>query len=767
MSNPPLAQVLAIARQICAALEHAHARGIIHRDLKPENVVITQSQTAKLMDFGLARAADAPHLTEEGSLVGTFSYLAPELLLGQPASVQSDLYALGVMLYELATGQPPFTGDDVVAVISQHLHATVIPPSTHNPTLPPALESLILRLLSKQPADRPVSAAEVRQMLERLDAVGALTAPVEAASLLDRIVRGRLVARERELADATALWRRTVAGEGGVLLISGEPGIGKTRLVRELMAQSELARATALVGECYAEGAAPYAPLAQIIQAAFNLPSPREAFNLPPLVLAGLLTLAPALSAHFPDVPPNPPLDPQTEQQRLIESLAEFCAALTAPAPVLLAVEDIHWADSGTLMLLRHLARRAAGARHATPLRLLLVLTYREVELDEARALNEMLLDLNRERLGTRLKLMRLSRDQTRDLLAAMFAEDITPELLDGIYRETEGNPFFVEEVCKTLIEAGNIYRENGHWARLSMDQVQVPQSVRVAIQMRVNRLPAPAQEALRLAAVLGREFDFETLQKAGDQDEDALIEALESAERAQLIGETHRAGRMTFVFAHALIPAALRDSVSGLRLQRLHRRAAVAIMALRPDDFETLAHHYAAAGERSKALECSRQAAQRAKSVYAYDAALQHLHNALDLLDLIESGEPTEQHLVLLEQLGDVQRQLGEFAKAVPTYQQALDVWRSLPGAAKWTAVRLHHKLITMLVLAPFPIFIGFEAAHRASLHAGLKLIEGEPPHPETVRLLAALGLDAWVRRAPSDWEAAEGYARAAVTMA
>src|SRR5574341_1437708 len=194
-----LPEALRVAQQVCAALEHAHAHGIIHRDLKPENIVLTKSQTAKLMDFGLARSLEGPRLTEEGVVVGTFTYLAPEILMGQEATALSDLYALGVLLYELATGQPPFTGDNLVSIISQHLHATVVPPSTHNPSLPPALETLILRLLNKQPADRPASATEVREALERIQ--GGETAPtVEArpgASLLDRTVRGRRVARDR------------------------------------------------------------------------------------------------------------------------------------------------------------------------------------------------------------------------------------------------------------------------------------------------------------------------------------------------------------------------------------------------------------------------------------------------------------------------------------------------------------------------------------------------------------------------------------------
>ncbi len=642
-ARPPraLADLLTAAVQICAALEHAHAAGIIHRDLKPENVLLTPTGSVKLMDFGLAHTPGAPRLTEEGTLLGTFAYLAPELITGGAPSAQSDLYALGVMLYELTTGRPPFTGENMLLVLSQHVHATVAPPSTYNPELPAALETLILQLLSKQPGDRPRSAADVRAALRalQLGQPAPSGGPAPATALLDRIVRGHLVGRDRELAAARVQWQRAAAGEAGVLLVSGEPGIGKTRLVRELATLAEVARATVLSGECYAEGGAPYAPIAQLVYAAVETPGFAE-LALPSLVLADLVTLAPGLRARYPELAPNLALEPAAEQQRLFESFAAVASALAGRAPLLLAVDDLHWADSGSLYLLRHLARRARTARWP----LLLCLTYREVELDEAGVLEDLLADLNRERLAVRVKLTRLTRPQTEQLLAAMFAEAVTSDFLDGIYQETEGNPFFVEEVCKALVEDGKLYRENGRWRRPPMPEIRVPQSVRVAIQSRVTKLPVPAQEALRVAAVLGREFDFATLLHASELAEDVLIDALEAAEHAQLVAETNGRGRESFAFAHALIPATLRESVSGLRRHRLHRRVAAALERVHPDDYEALAHHYSEAGDENQARRYYTQAAERARRVYANADALRCYSEALALT----TADPPERFRLL-----------------------------------------------------------------------------------------------------------------------
>jgi hypothetical protein len=186
--------------------------------------------------------------------VGTVFYLAPEQALGREFDQRVDLYALGVMLYELTTGVLPFTADDPLAVITQHLHSPVVPPRARNDGIPAALDALIVRLLSKAPENRPASAREVREALERMAAGGDEVAAAPEGgpqhAVLDRIVRGRIVGRDWELARAREMWRKAVSGEGRVLLVSGEPGIGKTRLVRELATQAEVSGGRALLGAC-------------------------------------------------------------------------------------------------------------------------------------------------------------------------------------------------------------------------------------------------------------------------------------------------------------------------------------------------------------------------------------------------------------------------------------------------------------------------------------------------------------------------------------
>lgn len=250
------------------------------------------------------------------------------------------------------------------------------------------------------------------------------------------------------------------------------------------------------------------------------------------------------------------------------------------------------------------------------------------------------------------------------------------------------------------------------------------------------------------------------------------LITALEQAGRAQLISEVRRTGRLTFTFAHALIPFTLRESISGLRLQRLHRRVAVAIERLRPDDVEALAYHFAAAGERARAVTYSRQAARRAEAMYAYEEAIHYLQTALDL---IEPGEQTETRLALLEELADIHHLIRKDTQAISFYQAGLDLWSNLAGAdtLRMVAARLHRKILqTVLAMQMHADFEQFEAVFqtgarsRAYLEAMLPLGERESPHLEMVHVLTALAQDT-SRHFPSALDVAERYAQAAVKLA
>ena len=250
----PLEQAVSIAQETCRGLEFAHSRGIVHRDLKPGNVWLTADGIAKKGDFGLAVALDRSRLTTEGMMVGTVSYMPPEQAMGGEVTPRSDLYSLGAMLYEMVTGRPPFLGDDSVAIIGQHINTPPVAPTWHNSECPRALDALILRLLAKDPAERPESATDVLAALESIELVdddvgeGFKPAPTDDVHALDSLAGGVFVGRQREMGDLKACLEDALSGRGRLVTLVGEPGIGKTRTAQELATYAGLRGAQVLWG---------------------------------------------------------------------------------------------------------------------------------------------------------------------------------------------------------------------------------------------------------------------------------------------------------------------------------------------------------------------------------------------------------------------------------------------------------------------------------------------------------------------------------------
>jgi len=256
----PILDAMQIAWQVVQGLAHAHGRGIIHRDLKPGNIWLSEDGVPKIGDFGLAVSLDRSRLTIEGMMVGTVAYMAPEQALGRQPDARSDLYSLGCVTYEMVTGRAPFLGDDPVAIISQHINTAPVAPSWHNPEVPRALESMVLRLLAKDPNERPESAAAIPQALQAIVATASTTTPVAAESdvnPLDRLAAGIFVGREKEMDELRAGLEDSLSGRGRLMMLVGEPGIGKTRTSEEFATYARLRNVQVLWGRCYEGEGAP------------------------------------------------------------------------------------------------------------------------------------------------------------------------------------------------------------------------------------------------------------------------------------------------------------------------------------------------------------------------------------------------------------------------------------------------------------------------------------------------------------------------------
>ena len=675
----PIDEAIRIADQVCRALEHAHSRGVIHRDVKPGNVWLTQDGTAKLGDFGLAVALDRSRLTAEGITLGTAAYMAPEQALGRGPDMRSDLYALGAMFYEMVTGRPPFLGDDVVAIISQHLNTPPVAPSWHNPDVPRALEALILRLLAKAPEDRPETAEAVRHALAGVTsaaAVSATRAAEESANPLNRLAAGVFVGREREMDGLRAGLEEALSGRGRLLLLVGEPGIGKTRTAEEFATYARLRKAQVLWGRCYeGEGAPAFWPWVQAIRTYVHDRDPKALLSEMGTGAADIAQVVSEVRQCVPDLPPPPILEPEQARFRLFDSITTFLKNASREQPLVLVLDDLHGADKASLLLLQFLARELRGAR------LLIIGSYRDAELSRQHPLSQALADLAREQLSERILLRGLTEADVGRFIEITAGLKPHEALVEAVYRETEGNPFFVNEVVRLLVSDGRLQ----HPEQVKSWSVGLPQSVREVIGRRLERLSERCNRVLTIASVIGREFALDALERLAGLTDDQLLEVMEEAVAARVVVELPRAtGR--YAFAHALIQETLYEELTTSRRIRLHRQVGEVLEGLygaRPEThLAELAYHFGRVADSGKdvdkAISYATRAGLRATELLAYEEAVGHYDRALQALDLKDAPGQTERCDLLLS-LGEAQMGASDTTAARQTFLHAADIARQL----------------------------------------------------------------------------------------
>ena len=490
-----------------------------------------------------------------------------------------------------------------------------------------------------------------------------------------------LIGRQASLASFKRVFEQVKSGQGQAVLVSGEAGIGKSRLVAEARARAGPEQMCFLQGTCCEQDRTlPFAPLVDLLRSLL-LTDSREAF-LPHLVpfAPELIKLVPDLALSLPDVRPTPVLSPEQEKRRCFATLTHCLLGLAAPRPLALVMEDLHWSDDTSLEFLLGLAR------HLRSRPLLLLLTYRPEEVHPPLA--HFLAALDRGRAALECSLTPLTLEEVQAMLRAMFQlkKPVRRDFLEALYQLTEGNPFFVEEVVKSLLASGDIFFTEGIWDRKPLAELHIPRSVFEAVQQRSRLLSEQARETLELAAVVGRSVDVALLQALTGRPPAELLAVLDTLITAQLLVETS-AGQITF--HHALTQAAIYRGLLAHQRKALHLMIAQAIERLYAGSTEAhladLAYHFYQAEAWTEALSYGRRIGEKALALYAPRAALEHLSHAL----LAAGHLPEANPLPLLLARGQAHESLGEFEAARRDFEQALETAQATGDTqAEWQSL-------------------------------------------------------------------------------
>ena len=653
-----LSRALQISIDTLRGLQFAHEKGIIHRDIKPANVWMTDDGTAKVGDYGLAIATDRSRLTQEKMMVGTVSYMPPEQATGGEITPKADLYSLGAMLYEMVTGRPPFVGDDDIAIIGQHINTPPVSPGWHNQSLPQTLDSLIMRLLSKNPAERPDSADDVVATLEAIDTGSEQVAGghdgTDSASL-ESMAGGVFVGRHKEVDQLKAKFENSLSGRGGMVALVGEPGIGKTRTSLELETYAGLRNAQVLWGRCYeGSGAPPYWPWVQAIRSYLTNHEPDELRQQMGSTASVISEIVTDVKDRLPDVQKPTELDdPESARFRLFDSIATFLKNAGQVKPIVLILDDLHWADKPSLMLLEFVARELASSR------VMIVGTYRDMELNRRHPLAVTLGDLTRERLFERVLLRGLTRADVARFVEIAAGVPPANGLVDAIHTQTEGNPLFVTETVRLLIQEGEFAADQSSRSDSSWN-IRIPEGVREVIGRRLDKLSERCNDILTTASIIGRVFTLDQIRAVSEEtSEGQLLDVIDEALAARAIEEMP--GTIgEYQFTHALIQETLSGELSTTRRVRLHAAIAVALESLWGDNADEnatqLAEHFAEAETvlgSEKLVHYLDIAGKQGLDAYGYEEAQRAFERALRA---VESAPVTPQIASLWHGLGRAQ---------------------------------------------------------------------------------------------------------------
>ncbi len=683
------------AEQIAEALGVAHSAGIIHRDIKPENIMVRDDGYVKVLDFGLARLAshslsEIQAVSTPGALIGTARYMSPEQAQGDQAVAASDIFALGIVLYELATGRHPFDARSVLAMLRAITTQIAPSPSSLRPEIPAPLETLILKMLEKNTRLRP-GADDVARALQEMarrregetergrDGVTYPSVPPSLRPSVSSSPRRAPVGREKERAELRAGFDSAMMGRGKLLCIAGEPGIGKTALVEDFLSElTEGGQPCCIVrGRCSERlaGAEAYLPWLEALGNLLYNESDRSLSQTMQVGRESVTDLMKQLApTWFMQVAP-PSSDNASETRLLVEraaasqermklELISLLQEVSRSQPLVLFFDDLHWSDVSTIDLLAYLAGKFSG------MRVLALVTYRTSDLLLAgHPFLKIKPELQSHGVCREIALEFLNRAEIERYLAIEYPKHRFPhELPTLIQTKTEGNPLFMTDLVRYLRDRQVITEEHGYWVLAgSLQEIdrELPQSVRGMIERKIAQISEGDRRLLVAASVQGYEFDSAIVAEAIGIDPADVEEQLQRLERihafVRLIGERElpdRTPTLRYRFVHVLYHKTLYEQLLPTRRNSLSGSMAQALMKHYGDKSAAvaseLAHLFSTARDYARATPYFLLASRDAAEMFAYEESAVLARRGLEMLRMLpETPERAQQEMALQLTLG------------------------------------------------------------------------------------------------------------------
>lgn len=788
-------KILDIIYQICSALEYIHSSGIIHRDLKPQNLMFVDEthEKMKLMDFGLVHTSyDTQIITHTGDMLGTPAYMSPEIISGKKADYRSDIYSLGIILYELLAGHLPFSGN-LFSVIYKQTNEPP-PPLPSNLKIPKLLAKMLFKTLKKDPADRFQSVTEIIHILSELSPTQISEPSRKIPRKADQIYQSNLTGRTDQLNKIHEILKKTMENPQ-ILFIFGNFGSGKSRLMNEAIANFRDMNIKFLKIKLKKDETLAYNAISKITHKLIRLVFTKKYENLKMTLkdYAGeIIKVAPQLTNYedFGDISPSQALGQAEDKLRLFESIRAFWVKCSREFAFAIIVDNLEFIDELSLEFLSYFIHNM----NANPI----LLTFLGIKRNFSSPLKDAINTWQALSNATTLSLKNLSKSDVKKMVQTMlYGVDVSENIIELIYRKTEGNPFFVTEVVKMIVEDGMIYQKNAKWRTDSTNKFRIPATIRDVVINRLEALDAEARKTLKFAAVIGFEFSFDVLLEIVKKDEDGLLDDIEELLRSELIKEIPHSAYDRYKFNSSAVQEVLYSSHNRRRLKLLHEKIAHAIEKIYhhqlEEKTEILAYHYYRGKDMENAIKYLLKRGEKAETAYDYSVALESYTKAIKsaqrltdsqklihvylkrgnlyrkqadydpaledlerVKDLSEDINDNQLRGIALSDMGAIYTDLNDLKKAKIYLEQAYEIFKALDDAKNLINVSNHIAVMNY-----------YEGDIRLAMENFKKTVELRKHHQTTERLADLYGNIGTCYMKVGDYDNALRYYDRALEMA